>query len=159
MRVNAPVERCFLLSTSVELVQQTIGLKPVEGKTSGLVEGGDQLVWRGWKFGISAHHETLITRYERPSFFQDTMGRGYFQHFQHDHHFLWIDGQTVMQDEVRFTLPFGWAGRLVGQYVVAPHVRGLVRRRFALLKGLAEGDDWERYLDAPHASTYADSAE
>ncbi len=146
VRVHAPVERCFLLSTSLELVARTIGLKAVEGKTSGLVVGADQLVWRGWKFGIPAMHETLITAYERPRFFQDTMGRGRFKAFQHDHHFERVDGETVMADEVRFSLPMGFAGQAVGMVIVVPHVRKLMRERFAMLKRIAEGDDWERYL-------------
>ena len=50
--IHAPIDRCFLLSTSIALVEQTIGLKPVEGKTSGLIEMGDRLVWLGWKFGL-----------------------------------------------------------------------------------------------------------
>ena len=33
IHVNAPIDRCFLLSTNVALVQKTIGLKPVSGKT------------------------------------------------------------------------------------------------------------------------------
>ena len=146
MHVNAPADRCFLLSTNVGLVQKTIGLTPVEGKTSGLVVGGDQLVWRGWKFGLPAMHETLITGYDRPTFFQDTMGRGRFASFQHDHHFEVVGGYTLLRDIVRFSLPFGPAGHLVGKYIVVPHVLGLLRQRFQLLKRLAEGSDWERYV-------------
>ncbi len=142
----APLDRCFLLATSIELVQRTIELKPTEGKTSGMIVDGDQLVWRGWKFGIPAMHETLITGYERPAYFQDTMGRGYFEHFQHDHHFSFVNGRTVMHDVVRFTLPYGLAGRLVGRFIVVPHVVGLVKRRFALLKSLAEGEEWRQIL-------------
>ena len=52
LHVNAPIDRCFLLSTSIDLVRETIGLKPVAGKRSGLVVDGDQLLWRGWKFGL-----------------------------------------------------------------------------------------------------------
>ena len=149
IHVDAPMERCFLLSTSIELVERTIKLTPTEGKTSGLIVGGDQLVWRGWKFGIPAMHQTLITGYDRPNFFQDTMGRGYFKHFQHDHRFAEVGGRTLMSDTVRFSLPFGWAGRLVSRHIVAPHVVDLLKRRFALLKQVAEGPDWPRYM--PHA--------
>ena len=152
IHVNAPLERCFLLSTSIAIVQQTIGLTPVEGKTAGLIVGGDQLVWRGWKFGIPAMHETLITGYDRPNFFQDTMGRGRFKHFQHDHQFTWVDGQTLMVDVVRFSLPFGPLGRVIGKHVVVPHVLALLLRRFQLLKRIAEGPDWERYLANPDTS-------
>ena len=146
MHVNAPADRCFLLSTNIGLVEKTIGLKPVEGKTSGLVVGGDQLVWRGWKFGLPAMHETLITGYNRPTFFQDTMGRGRFASFQHDHHFEEVGGYTLLRDIVRFSLPFGAAGPLVGKYMVVPHVLTLMQQRFRLLKRSAEGSDWEQYV-------------
>jgi ligand-binding SRPBCC domain-containing protein len=146
MHVNAPLDRCFLLATSIELVQRTIQLTPVEGKTSGLIVDGDRLLWRGWKFGIPAMHETLITRYSRPDFFQDTMGRGYFHKFQHDHHFSVVDGHTLMRDIVRFSLPLGAAGKLVARRIVVPHVLDLLRKRFELLKRLAEGDEWRQYL-------------
>jgi ligand-binding SRPBCC domain-containing protein len=122
-------------------------MKPVQGKTTGLVVNGDRLVWRGWKFGLPAMHETLITRYEAPHFFQDTMGRGYFKHFQHDHMFESVDGYTLMVDQVRFSMPLGFAGRAVGKAIVVPHVMSLLLRRFAMLKRIAESPDWERYLD------------
>ncbi len=146
VHVNAPLERCFLLSTSIDLVRRTLQMRPVEGKTSGLIEDGDQLLWRGWKFGIPAMHETLITGYKRPTFFQDTMGRGYFRHFQHDHHFHFIDGHTIMWDIVRFSLPLGKPGHLVGKQVVVPHVLNLMSSRFAMIKRLAESDDWQQYI-------------
>jgi ligand-binding SRPBCC domain-containing protein len=146
IQVNAPIDRCFLLSTSIELVQQTIGLKPAEGKTSGLIVMDDQLIWRGWKFGVPAMHETLITNYDRPNFFQDTMGRGRFSHFQHDHHFTEAEGQTTLSDTVRFSLPFGAAGKLIGRSIVVPHVLKLMRARFQLIKRIAEGPDWQRYI-------------
>jgi ligand-binding SRPBCC domain-containing protein len=155
IHVNAPADRCFLLSTSIELVQKTIQLTPVEGKTSGLIVDGDQLVWRGWKFGLPAMHETLITGYNRPSFFQDTMGRGRFSYFQHDHHFAEVGGQTSMWDIVRFSLPLGPAGKIVGKYIVVPHVLKLMLQRFELIKRIAEGPDWERYIGAAESISTA----
>jgi len=150
--IEAPVERCFRLSTSIEVVALTLGLRPVEGKLTGLIGPGDQLVWRGWKFGLPQMHETLITGFEQPGlekhgFFQDTMGRGRFAAFQHDHHFLETEAGTLLEDELRFSMPLGWAGDAVGLAVMVPHIKGLLRRRFALLKTLAEGDGWKRYLD------------
>ncbi len=145
MHVNAPVERCFLLSTNIDLVRMTLGMRPVAGKLTGLIVDGDRLLWRGWKFGVPAWHETLITRYERPVFFQDTMGRGMFRRFQHDHSFTDIDGRTLMVDIVRFSMRGGALGRMVGKHVVVPHVLATMLRRFELLKRIAEGEDWERY--------------
>ena len=146
IRVNAPIDRCFLLSTSIALVEQTIGLSPVEGKTSGLIVADDRLVWRGWKFGLPAMHETLITGYDRPRFFQDTMGKGRFKFFQHDHRFERIDGKTVMSDEVRLSLPLGMVGRWVARWIVVPHVVKLMRQRMKLLRRVAESSEWQRYV-------------
>lgn len=152
--IHAPIERCFQLSTSIDLVQRTLGMHPVPAeskKSSGRIEAEDQLVWRGWKFGLPAMHETLITAFDAPRHFQDTMGRGRFAAFQHDHWFKPgrdADGSqtTELADEVRFRMPLGWPGALVGRYIMVPYVRALVRRRFALLKQVAESEEWRKYV-------------
>ena len=146
IHIDAPIERCFLLSTNIELVEQTVGMRAVSGTTEGMVVGGDRLVWRGWKFGLPQIHESLVTRYERPNFFQDTMQRGRFKRFQHDHSFMEIDGQTLVVDKLRFSLPFWWVGKKVAKYVVVPYICKLLRRRLTLLKQVAESDDWRHYL-------------
>jgi ligand-binding SRPBCC domain-containing protein len=146
IHVMAPIERCFLLSTHVGLVAQTLGMKPMAGRASGLVESADRVVWRGWKFGLPTLHESLITGYEAPSFFQDSMARGRFRMFQHDHEFMEIGGQVLMRDTVRFSMPLGAVGRRVGRYVMIPYIRSLMRRRFALLKRIAESEEWREYL-------------
>jgi ligand-binding SRPBCC domain-containing protein len=146
--VYAPIERCFALSTSIEVVALTLNMRPVKGKLSGMIAANDRLLWRGWKFGLPQLHETLITAFDPPTFFQDTMGRGRFAAFQHDHHFTPTDDGTgtLLQDELRFSMPLGSAGALVGAAIMVPHIRGLLRRRFALLKRLAETDGWKTYL-------------
>ncbi len=146
IHVNAPIERCFLLSTSVDLVRKTLKLRPVSGRTTGLIVANDRLVWKGWKFGVPAMHETLITGYNRPVYFQDTQGRGRFSFFQHDHHFHYLDGRTLMLDIVRFSLPFGKLGHAVARKIVVPHVLELMQSRFEMIKRLAESDDWERHI-------------
>lgn len=155
IHVNAPVDRCFLLSTSIPLVREILGLHVAEGKRTGMIVDGDRIVWRGWKFGIPAMHETLITGYQRPEFFQDTMGRGRFRYFQHDHFFKEIDGHTVMWDIVRFSMPLGPIGRQVGRSVVAPHILELMLKRFELIKRIAEGTDWRRYVAEPEPAPHS----
>ncbi len=148
IHIDAPIERCFLLSTSIELVGRTLDMKPVAGKTSGLIVANDRLLWKGWKFGFPQTHESLITRYERPVFFQDTMASGRFERFQHDHHFAEVDGHTLLTDKLRFSLPFGWPGKQVARYVMVPYIRRLVHQRMVLLKRVAESGDWRAWLPA-----------
>jgi ligand-binding SRPBCC domain-containing protein len=155
IHINAPIDRCFLLSTSIEIVAQTLHLTPVSGQTSGLIVNGSRLLWRGWKFGLPAWHETLITGYNRPSFFQDTMASGMFRDFQHDHRFEDIDGRTLLIDIVRFNMPLGFIGKAMAKYIVIPHVLDTMQKRFQLLKRLAEGSDWEQYVVTAQAMTAA----
>lgn len=146
VHIDAPIDRCFLLATNIELVEQTLGMHPVAGKTEGMVVGGDRLVWKGWKFGLPQTHVSLITQYDRPDFFQDTMQRGRFKRFQHDHTFMEIDGQTLLVDKLRFSLPFWWVGKKIAKYVLVPYICRLLRRRLELLKQVAESDEWRNYL-------------
>jgi ligand-binding SRPBCC domain-containing protein len=122
-------------------------MKPIEGKTSGLMTVDDRLLWAGWKFGVPQMHESLISQYERPAFFQDTMERGRFKRYQHDHYFYEMDERTVLNDKIRFTMPLGILGRIVGKFVLVPYLSRRLRRRLVLLKRVAESrKEWLKYL-------------
>lgn len=147
--VRAPIERCFQLSTSLAIVQSELKMRPVEGPADGFVTDGDTVLWRGWKFGLPQLHESLIEAFDPPQFFRDRMLRGRFHTFEHDHHFIdQKDGTVLLADELRFSMPWGRLGELVGKWLMAPHIYGLMRRRFAGLKRIAEGDEWRRYLES-----------
>ena len=149
--IHAPMERCFALSTRVELVRETLGMSLVGGVTSGFIEADSRVIWRGWKFGLPTEHHTLITRFEPPqdgrAMFQDTQERGRFAFFQHDHFFAEENGATVLHDEVRFALPFGALGRVAAKWLLAPHIRKLAAQRFARIKELAEGEGWRAWVE------------
>jgi ligand-binding SRPBCC domain-containing protein len=104
-------------------------------------------LWRGWKFGLPQHHESLIDGFDPPRYFRDRMLAGRFAAFAHDHFFDDRgEGRVRMRDEVRFTMPAGVAGALAGKLFLVPHVRRLLRRRLAGLKRIAESEQWRRYL-------------
>jgi ligand-binding SRPBCC domain-containing protein len=119
---------------------------------SGLIEPNDQVTWYGWKFGLPQLHESLVTAYERPEFFQDTMRRGKFKRFQHDHSFAKLNTLTVMNDKVRFSLRLGLAGDVVAKHLMVPYIAQLIRRRLRLLKRIAESEEWRTYLPDEAAS-------
>ncbi len=145
--VRAPIERCFLLSTNLEIVERELGMHPVRGRTSGLVVDGDTVRWEGWQLGLPQFHESLIEAFHPPVFFRDRMIAGRFASFEHDHHLVdQGDGSVLLRDEIRFIMPLGWPGAVVGRLVLEPHIRGLMRRRFRLLKRISETEEWRRYL-------------
>lgn len=171
--VQAPLDRMWALSTRVELVQQILGMRAVAGQTTGFVQAGSRVTWKGWKFGLRTEHHTLITGFCPPqtatvssgpelhaeaagqlvAWFQDRQEKGRFAFFQHNH---WlrerVNGEgvrlTVLEDEVLFTLPFGQFGLLAAKALLKPYVETLVQRRFASLKTLAEGDGWRSWIDS-----------
>lgn len=127
-------------------------MKPVAGRTSGLVTAGDTIRWEGWQLGFPNFHVSLISTFDPPHFFQDRMIEGRFRMFQHDHRFEQMPQGVLLRDEVRFTMPFGPLGRLVGRLVLVPHIRRLMSRRFRLLRRIAEGEEWREYLPAESSS-------
>jgi len=147
--IDAPIDRCFLLTCSIALVQEELGMTPISGRTSGFVQPGDTVRWQGWQLGLHHHHASLISGYVRPTFMQDTMLAGRFRTFQHDHHLAELpNGQTELHDEVRFSLPLGLIGRLVARYIMTPHILRLMRSRFHRIRRIATTDAWKNYLAA-----------
>jgi ligand-binding SRPBCC domain-containing protein len=153
--IAAPLERVFLLSCSLKIVERELGMRAVASKdstrTEGLVTGGDRIRWEGWQLGFWNYHVSLISAYRPNEFFQDKMIAGRFKSFQHDHEFTEIAGQVLLKDTIRFSLPWGFAGRLVAKKILVPHIAGLMRRRFALLKRIAESEEWREYLPETEA--------
>ena len=145
--IRAPIERCFALSTNLAVVEMTLRMTPVSGRLSGSVIEGDRVRWRGWKWGMLHEHESAIEAVAPPVFFRDRMIAGRFATFEHDHHFTERKDGTGLHDELRFRLPWGIAGRVAARSVVIPHIRQLMRERFQLIKDLAEGDGWRRYVE------------
>lgn len=146
--VRAPVERCFSLSTNLEVVARTLKMQPSMRRKGRFVRRGDRVSWRGWQLGLPQFHESLIEPFAPPVHFRDSMISGRFASFAHDHHFTELgDGRVRMSDEVRFQMPLGWLGEGLGRWLLVPHIRRLLRDRFELLKSLAEGDNWRSYVD------------
>ena len=154
--IHAPIARCFALSTRIELVQRTLGMKLVDtgvagNVTTGHIAANSRVVWRGWKFGLPIEHHTLITAFESPhnglAYFADSQERGRFASYRHEHFFRQQGEETTLEDRVHFALPFGPPGRLATKLPLAPHMRTLVRQRFAMIKQLAEGEGWREWVE------------
>jgi ligand-binding SRPBCC domain-containing protein len=122
-------------------------MRPVAGRLSGHVTGGDKVRWQGWKWGLPHSHESLIEEFRPPLFFRDRMISGRFATFAHDHHFsVERDGAVLLRDELRFSMPGGALGIFLGKILILPHIRRLMRQRFVLIKKTAEGPAWDQYV-------------
>lgn len=139
--INAPIERCFDLSLSVDLHRHSVAHtheRPVAGVTSGVMKLGDTVTWEAMHFGIKQHLTSKITAYERPYRFTDAMVRGAFQELTHLHEFVSQPPGTLMIDLFAFRAPLGILGKLAETLVLTCYMKGLLLTRNRYLKQVAE---------------------
>ena len=148
-KIAAPPDRCFLLSLSIDLHMKSTagtGERAIAGVTRGLIGPDQTVTWQGRHFGLILTHQSLITKYERPKYFQDIMIKGMFRSFEHDHFFEPSDTNTLMRDEVRFAAPLGPFGWLAEALVLRRHLKGFLQERNRAIKRAAESNEWRSYL-------------
>ena len=139
--INAPIERCFDLSLSVDLHRHSVAHtheRPVAGVTSGMMKLGDTVTWEAVHFGIKQHLTSKITAYERPYRFTDEMIRGAFQEMVHTHEFIPQPTGTLMIDLFTFRAPLKFLGRLAEAVILTRYMKRLLLSRNRYLKQVAE---------------------
>ena len=151
LHVDAPSERCFDLSRSIDLHAHSLGHtreRPVGGILTGLIGMGESVTWQATHFGIRQRLTSRITAYDRPHHFRDSMVSGAFRRFDHDH-FFEGDGRggTVMREVFDFDAPFGLIGRIVERMFLARYMSELLIGRSAGVKRIAESEAWPQYLE------------
>jgi ligand-binding SRPBCC domain-containing protein len=140
--IAAPAARCFDLSRDLDLHLRSFAHtdeRAIAGRTSGLIGMGEEVTWRARHFGFTHEHRSRITAFDAPRHFRDSMVRGRFRSFEHDHFFAESEpGVTVMTDVIAFASPLGPLGRLVDRLVMTAYLRRLIQGRNAVIKDAAE---------------------
>ena len=147
--IAAPVARCFDLSRSVDLHMASTnwtGERAIDGVTVGLIGLGQEVTWSGRHFGLRITHTSRITAFEFPNYFQDSMVRGMFRRFCHDHYFEAGENKTLMKDVMEFEAPLGLPGRVAELLLLERHMRKLLERRNRCIQQTAESGKWKDYL-------------
>ena len=113
--VAAPPSRCFDLARSIDAHIQSAaatGERAIGARTAGLLGLGDEVTWRARHLGIWQNLTSRITAFERPLHFRDSMVRGAFARFDHDHYFEPAHGKTLLRDVFDYRAPLGPLGWL-----------------------------------------------
>ncbi|MFL6246796.1 MAG: SRPBCC family protein [Thermoanaerobaculia bacterium] len=141
--IDAPIERCFDAARDLDLhvtSMQHTNERAVAGKTTGLIELGEDVTWRGRHFGVTQHFTSRITAFERPHHFRDEMQRGAFHSFVHDHYFVAENGGTKMTDVLVFAAPLGVLGVFAEKLFLRRYLeRLLTTRNEAIREALERG--------------------
>ena len=139
--IPASPERCFDAARDLDLHLKSMahtGEVAVGGRTSGLIELGEEVTWRARHFGVVQHFTSRITGFDRPRMFQDSMQRGAFKTFVHDHFFEPENGGTRMIDVLAFSAPLGVLGWIAERLMLRRYLTRLLTRR---AEALAEALD------------------
>ena len=148
--VNAPIERVFDLSRSIDLHKLSAkgtNEEAVAGRTNGLIELNETVTWRARHFGIYQKLSVRITAYDRPHRFTDEMIKGAFATMKHEHRFEPLnESSTKMIDVFEFQSPFGILGRLVDALVLKRYMTRFLVVRNNEIKSVAESESWRQLL-------------
>jgi ligand-binding SRPBCC domain-containing protein len=141
--IAARPEICFDAARDLDLHAKSMahtGERAVAGRTSGLIELGEEVTWRARHFGVTQHLTSRITAFDRPRYFQDAMQRGAFRSFVHDHFFEPRAAGTLMIDAFTFAAPLGILGILAERLVLRRYMTRLLTARAEVIKAFAESD-------------------
>jgi len=147
--VAAPATVCFDLARSVDAhVRSTTATheRAIGGKTSGLLSLGDEVTWSATHFGIRQELTSRITAFDRPNHFRDSMVRGAFARFDHDHYFTTRSDGTVIRDVFDYDAPLGPLGRFAEALFLSRYMRRFLLVRLEELRALAESDGWRTFV-------------
>lgn len=147
--VQAPIERCFDLARSIDLHTVSMAVhreEAIAGRTQGLIELGEEVTWRARHFGIMQRLTSKITAFDRPHHFRDTMIKGAFRRFDHDHFFETQGHATLMTDVFDYEAPLGVFGRMAERLFLTRYMAALLDARNQVIKEVAEGDKWSVLL-------------
>ena len=130
--INAPIERCFDLSTSIDLHKISASKskeQAINGITSGLIKLNETVTWKAKHFGFWHKMKVEITEYEKPNYFVDEMIEGAFKSMKHRHEFKQTKNGTEMTDIFEFSSPFGFLGKIVDNYVLRNYMSKFIEER------------------------------
>lgn len=149
LTIDAPIEIAFDLSRSIDFhafSQHKHNEIAVAGVTTGLIELNQSVTWRARHFGISQYLTAQITQFNRPFHFRDTLVKGAFKRFDHDHIFDVQKGKIMMVDIFDYDAPFSILGGLFDKLILHRYMTNFFINRNNMIKKTLESGDWTMFL-------------
>ena len=147
--IKADIDLIFDLSRSIDLHMITSTKNKEEaiaGRTSGLIELGETVTWRATHLGVRQKLTSIISGYDKPTYFADEMVKGAFKGFHHEHHFNQKDDYVEMIDIFDYSSPLGILGKLADFLFLEKYMRNFLIHRNNLIKEFAESDKWKEII-------------
>lgn len=139
--IKSPIQVVFDCARSIdihELSTAKTNEKAIGGKISGLCELNDEVTWRAKHFRIYQKLTAKITAFDAPFYFQDSMVKGAFKYFKHDHYFEERNGLTLMRDVFEYGVPYSIFGELFDILILKTYMTNFLEERNQFIKSTAE---------------------
>lgn len=145
--INTPIEIVFNNCRNIDIHQYSASKtneKAIEGRTSGLINKGETVTWKGKHFGIYLKHQSIITEMDFPNYFIDEQLKGHFKSFKHQHFFIKKENLTIMTDILEYKTPFGFFGKLFNRLLLKNHLTKFIQNRNKIIKQITEKDSYAK---------------
>lgn len=143
--INAPIERVFNLSRSIDLhliAAQDKNEKAIAGVTTGLIGLNETVTWEADHMGGRQELTSKIVEYQFPTHFVDEMVEGAFAYMRHIHQFKESPEGVIMTDNFTFKSPFGIFGKIANWLFLKDYMKAILVKKNAFIKEYAESDMW-----------------
>lgn len=114
--IGRPIEEVFAFFADArnleEITPPWLGFRILSADSPAIAQG-TQIRYRLRLHGLPIHWTTEIRQWSAPHRFIDTQVSGPYRLWHHTHTFETHGARTRMLDVVRYTLPFGFLGRIV----------------------------------------------
>ena len=148
--INAPIEKVFDLSRSVDLHKSSMlhhQEEIITGVQTGLMAKGDTVTWQAKHLLRTRKVKVALTEMTAPTFFADEMLEGDFKRMRHEHFFEAVHEGTRMMDFFSFESPFGVLGKIANAIFLKQYMTRLLLERNKEIKRIAETNLWKQYLN------------
>lgn len=144
------IELVFDLIRSIDLHLISTGKsneKAIRGKTTGLISLGETVTWRAKHLGFYQELTSIITDYNRPTFFADEMQKGAFKSFRHEHYLRQENKKVIVKDIFEFKSPYGLLGKLVDVLFLKNYMKRFLVERNEIIKNYAESKKGQEIIE------------
>ena len=87
-------------------------------------------------FSFPIRWRTIITNYEYPSQFIDQQLKGPYSFWHHTHTFEETENGTLIKDQIRYVVPFGFLGRILNYLWIKRDLKNIFEYRKEKIKQL-----------------------
>lgn len=135
--IKAPIQDVFELARDITFHETSASQtkeKAIAGVTSGPIGLNETVTWRGKHFGMYLKHTSKIIEMTIPYSFTDVMIKGYFTYFCHKHTFQEENGTTLMNDILKYKVPYTFLGRIFDILFLEKHMTSFLIQRNKKIK-------------------------